>query len=123
MIEATDFRDWFYGTTIDALRLDKLNLGVFNPAGVTALLQTPNIQTTVIYLKATDKERLMRYLMREPTPDCAEICRRYFADEKDFADLDFDYYILENYDGGCIDLLGASHSLEGELARLWGTLN
>ena len=120
MLEATEFRDWFYGTSIDALVPNKINLGVFNPAGVTALLESPEVNVTVIYVEALDKERLIRYLNREDNPDCAEMCRRYFTDEKDFADLDFDYYTLVNLDGCCIDL--AHTALDTVLKRIWSQI-
>lgn len=119
MLEATEFRDWFYGTSIEALDPNKINLGVFNPAGITALLEAPNINLTVIYIDALDKERLMRYLDREDDPDCAEMCRRYFTDEKDFADLDFDYYTYVNLNGCCIDLMHAGPAIETVLGRAW----
>ena len=44
------------------------------------------IDLKVIYVDANDKQRLLRSLSRETNPDVAEICRRYFADEKDFCD-------------------------------------
>lgn len=119
MLEATEFRDWFYGTSIDALAPDKINLGVFNPAGVSALLESNEIAVTVICVTASDKERLMRYLNREENPDCAEMCRRYFTDEKDFTDLDFNYHVLNNADGGCLDLLHTGPALETVLGRAW----
>ena len=34
MLEATSFRDWFYGTPIDSLKEDKINVGVFNIQGI-----------------------------------------------------------------------------------------
>ena len=119
MLEATEFRDWFYGTSIEALDPNKINLGVFNPAGISALLESPEIEVTVIYVQAPDKIRLMRYLNRETNPDCAEMCRRYFTDENDFANLDFDYYVLENYDGGSLDLVHSGHSMNIVLERIW----
>ena len=104
MLEATEFRNWFYGTSIDSLVKDKINIGVFNPAGIEALLSNPELITEVIWVNAEDKTRLMRYLNRSENPDCAEMCRRYFADEKDFADIDFGYYAISNEDGETIDL-------------------
>ena len=123
MLEATEFREWFYGTSIDALVPDKINLGVFNPAGISALLESNEVIVTVVYVTASDKERLMRYLNREDNPDCAEMCRRYFTDEKDFSDLDFNYYILENHDESCIDLVYSNYSMDIVLERVWKQLN
>ena len=91
MLEATEFRGWFYGTSMESLDENKVNIGVFNPAGVSALLETPGIDVKVIYVDADDKTRLLRYLNRSENPDCAEMCRRQYADEQDFADLDFEY--------------------------------
>ena len=86
MLEADDFNDWFYGTEISALNENKVNVGVFTPNGVEALAQDGRIDLKVIYIDADDKQRLLRSLNRETNPDVAEICRRYFADEKDFCD-------------------------------------
>ena len=86
MLEADDFNNWFYGTEISALNKNKVNVGVFTPNGVEALAQDGRIDLKVIYIDANDKQRLSRSLSRETNPDVAEICRRYFADEKDFCD-------------------------------------
>ena len=99
ILEATEFRDWFYGTPIDALDPHKINIGVFNPAGVDALLEDSRLDVIVIEVVASDKTRLLRSLTREDDPDCAEICRRYFADEKDFAEFDFATFIINNDTG------------------------
>lgn len=96
MLEATMFNNWFYGTTYESLRSDCINIGVFNPAGVEALMLHKDIEVQVYYVRATDKVRLLRQLNREEDPDVQEIIRRYKADETDFADLDFDYIELEN---------------------------
>ena len=115
MLEATEYNDWFYGTNINALTPNKINIGVFSPAAVEALLQDPRLDVDVVRVVTANKTRLQRSLNREDTPDCTEICRRYLADEKDFADLDFDYWIMENYEGTrleCLDLFYCSNSLD-----------
>lgn len=121
MLEATEFREWFYGTSIDSLVEDKINIGVFNPAGVEALLQARNIDVTVIWVDTSNKTRLLRYLNRSQNPDCAEMCRRFFADEEDFSDIDFDYYWLINDDGDCTDLLDR-YDISLVLKRAWHQL-
>ena len=118
MFEATEFNGWFYGTEYNSLVADKINIGTFNPAGVSALLEAPNITTMVIYVDAPDKTRLLRYLQRSENPNCAEMCRRYFADEKDFDNLEFEYYVFSNPDGNCPDLL-ENHGIMIPISRMW----
>lgn len=89
MLEAVVFNEWGYGTPIDSLEPDKINIGVFNPAGIEALLEDPRLEVEIIYIQTTPKERLLRTLNREDFPDCHEICRRFLADERDFDDIDF----------------------------------
>lgn len=96
MLEATEFNNWFYGTPIEALNEEKVNIGVFNPAGIDALLSDPRIEVIPLYVIAPDKIRLLRSLNREENPDCAEICRRYFTDAKDFANIDWEYIPVYN---------------------------
>lgn len=90
MLEASVFRDWHYGTSKAALA-DGLNVGVFNPEGLDALLQSekfmPDIKVFCYYLDVPPKTRLLRQLMREENPDCDEIVRRYSADKIDFEDI------------------------------------
>jgi guanylate kinase len=103
MLEATSFNNWFYGTPIDALVKDKVNVGVFNIAGINCLLQDSRIVVKPIMIYADDKTRLLRSLTREDKPNCAEICRRFMTDEKDFDDFDFWHSCYFNEDGKEID--------------------
>lgn len=94
MLEATEFRDWFYGTALDALNPNAINIGVFNPAGLKALIEDTRLEVLCVGMRASDKTRLLRQLGRESNPDVSEICRRYFADEQDFGcwELDSEEY-------------------------------
>lgn len=97
MLEATCFRDWFYGTPIESLDINKVNIGVFNIAGIEALKQDPRVAVYPAFVDAPDKVRLLRSLNREENPDCAEICRRFATDEHDFANIDFKpHYVIPN---------------------------
>lgn len=100
MLEATDFRGWFYGTPLWALKPKNINIGVFNIAGVEALLQDSRLDVYPIYVRANDKTRLLRSLNREENPDCNEICRRFQTDKKDFSFIDFSYDIIDNNNPG-----------------------
>jgi guanylate kinase len=98
-IEATDFNNWFYGALVSSLNPDKINLGIFTPTGVEALLETASsydLDVLPIMINCADKTRIQRALDREEFPNVEEICRRFGADEADFAQIDFDYYSMNN---------------------------
>ena len=96
MLEATSFNGWFYGTSLDSLRSDVLNIGVFNPDGIRAIISNPEVEVQVFRVVASDKTRLLRQLNRENSPNVDEIVRRYKTDKEDFNDLDFDYTEISN---------------------------
>lgn len=107
MLEYTKFNNWLYGTALNSLSNEKINIGVFNPSGIVSLMNRPDIELYVIYITTTDKERLMRQLTREKNPDVREILRRYDADEDDFYLFEQNtinklenFIRIENYDGG-----------------------
>lgn len=84
MLETTSFNNWYYGTSIDSLSDDKINIGVFNPDGIMSLLKDDRIELEIYYITAKGKTRLIRQLNREENPDVDEIIRRYDADEIQF---------------------------------------
>lgn len=92
-VESATFNDWHYGTRLGDLRLDRINIGVFNPSGLRQLATHDNIILTIVYVKASDKTRLLRQLNREEEPNVKEIVRRFGADEADFMD-DKDFITL-----------------------------
>lgn len=103
MLEFSEFRDWFYGTPIDSLDKDKINIGVFNPTGIVNLLKDDRVQLYVVQVIASDKIRLLRSLHREENPNVDEIVRRYMTDKKDFEDFsafyETDFYISNEGQG------------------------
>ena len=109
MIEATNFNNWFYGTMLSTLSEDKINIGVFNPEAVEILQADKRLNVVVVYIEATNKERLLRQLNREDDPDCYEIVRRFKADEEDFNDTRINNicpaFGIENHDGASWDIL------------------
>ena len=119
MLEATVFNDWCYGTSLENLSKDKVNIGVFNPEGVGLLRDRDNIKLTLIYIEARDKDRLIRQLNREDNPDVHEIIRRYSTDEMDFAEEEIEYLepdcFITNNDGGSIDKIAAA------IANAWAS--
>ena len=91
MLEATEFRAWWYGTPLLSLDPDKVNIGVFNPAGMVAIKEDPRLDVIPVKVEVSDKVRLMRQLNREDNPDVAEIIRRYQTDEKDFREYEIEH--------------------------------
>lgn len=84
MLEVSKFRDWYYGTPIDALNPNLINVGIFNPTGIYSLFNDDRIDLYVVLVQASDKVRLIRSLRREANPDVNEIVRRYSTDKEDF---------------------------------------
>lgn len=95
-LESTEFNNWYYGTAKSSLQKDQVNIGVFNIEGIRNLRKQEDITVYPIYVGCDDKTRLLRQLSREVHPDCAEICRRFLTDKKDFDSIDFDYTYLDN---------------------------
>ena len=109
MLECTVFNDWFYGTSYDSLRSDCPNIGVFNPDGIRAMSEMPDVDVTIFKIACSDKVRLLRQLNREENPNVDEIIRRYKTDKEDFYDLEFKYTEVENNDEEDLGL--ASHAI------------
>lgn len=88
MLEASVFNERCYGTPFNSLSLEDINIGVFNPTGIESLQLHKNIiDLTVYYIRVSDKERIIRQLNREKSPNIEEIFRRYGTDKEDFYDL------------------------------------
>lgn len=96
MLETSNFNNWMYGTSYDALSMDKPNIGVFNPQGIRSLLQRQDIKLIVYRIHTSAKTRLLRQLNRENNPDVNEIIRRFITDTEDFNILEFKYFLLLN---------------------------
>ena len=92
-IECATFNNWHYGTRYSDLDPNADNVGVFNPSGVRQLAARDDIDLTIIYVRASDKTRVLRQLNREDEPDVKEIIRRFSTDEEDFKD-DKDFMTL-----------------------------
>ena len=103
MMEATSYRDWFYGTAYDSLSDDKINIGVFNLEGIKCIIEDNSLDVLPVYVQASDKTRLQRSLQREENPDCDEICRRFMADKKEFQFIEFEHYVLSNEEGDNVE--------------------
>lgn len=103
LLEYAEFNNWYYGTALDALDENKINIGVFNPEGIKNL-QRDDINLIVYRIVVPAKTRLLRQLNREENPDVDEIIRRFHTDNLDFCDLNFQYIEIENIDNEDIGL-------------------
>lgn len=100
-ITLNNFNNWFYGVAYQSLDKNKINIGVFNDKALVEILPKTqqynmNIEIIPLLIEADDKVRLLRCLNREEYPNCHEICRRFLADEQDYASLPFDYCLWNN---------------------------
>ena len=60
MFEATVFNNWCYGTGIESVKENAINVGVFNPEGAETLLHDKRVNLVIVYIHADDKIRLIR---------------------------------------------------------------
>lgn len=113
MLEWTEFNGWYYGIQLSSLVEDKINIGVFNIAGVKAFAANKDIDLKVYYIHASDKERLLRQLNREKKPNVKEIVRRFITDDADFMDInDIEYEMLINQEQ--TDLYACANAIIGQ---------
>jgi guanylate kinase len=83
---------WYYFTKAFDLNSNETYITITTPEALTKLAAYVGEKSTfVVYLTLSDRERLMRAVRRESkqkTPNFAEVCRRYLADERDFSDFE-----------------------------------
>ena len=63
MLETTCFRNWYYGTSIDALSEDKINIGVFKIQGIKNLLKDSDITLENLLLYKQELENSINDLI------------------------------------------------------------
>ncbi len=86
MLNAQEFRGWYYGLSIKSLKEDKINILPMNNIMVEQMLEEnrTNIDLKIIYIETNAKDRLIHILNREEDPDCQEIARRFLTDIDDY---------------------------------------
>lgn len=122
MLEYASYREWRYGTAIDALDPHKINIGVFNRKGINSLLEKKDIiDVYIVYVVAAPKQRLLRSLNRELNPDVDEIVRRYMADEEEWEDFHSSNYIVMNNGQGInpTQIASVTEHVVEDAERLW----
>ena len=53
MREHSEFNNWFYGSAIDTLKRDKINIGVYDIRRIQQIIKNENIECYPIYIKAS----------------------------------------------------------------------
>lgn len=86
MLNAQEFRGWYYGLNDEGLVRDKVNILPMSKTMVEQMTEenNPNIDLKIIYIDTLQKLRLLHILKREEAPDCKEICRRFLSDYEDY---------------------------------------
>lgn len=102
MLNAQEFRGWYYGLSKDALYDTYINVIPMNNEMITQMLEEKrkDYDLKLIYIHTNDKERLLHILNREEEPDCEEVCRRFLSDKDDYNYLlaqECEYGIKNNY--------------------------
>ena len=104
-MEVEQQRDWFYAThkqvSFQAESESGGYLGCYSMDSLDTLYDTvqydEDFEIIPIKIVVDEKKRLCRQLMREETPDCYEICRRFMSDLKDYGcEPEFPYFTVEN---------------------------
>lgn len=78
---------WTYFTLRFSLDADRLLITTLEGARALMDCYGPE-QVRIVYLHVDDRTRLLRYIDRESrqaSPDYAEVCRRFLADQEDFS--------------------------------------
>ena len=96
MVDWQTFNSWLYGTELKSFNKDKINVGVFSPKAIRTLLLRKDCNLFVVWVRTSDKERLLRQLNRENNPDVKEIVRRATTDYEDFDSINFKYFEIKN---------------------------
>ena len=111
----TCFNTWLYGVLEDDLETDKTNIGVFSIKDIYNMLdyasEKEDFKITIYLVETTDKERLMRQLAREYSPNIDEIIRRYEADKKDFQPHYMDFPVIRIENNTREDFVDAVHTI------------
>jgi guanylate kinase len=102
MLNAQEFRGWYYGLNDQGLDTEKINVLPMSNVMVAQMVEenNPKYNLKIVYISTPDKERLLRILNREKNPDCKEVCRRFLTDIDDYSnntELEENLYmVIEN---------------------------
>lgn len=86
MLNAQEFRGWYYGLNDQGLDAEKINVLPMSNVMVEQMTEenNPKYDLKIVYIWTSNKDRLLHILRREENPDCKEICRRFLTDIDDY---------------------------------------
>lgn len=102
MLNAQEFRGWYYGLHKEALYKEYINVLPMNNEMVQQMIEEnrQDYDLKIIYIHTQPKARLLHILNREEFPDCPEVCRRFLTDLDDYENnkelFNYCYKIIEN---------------------------
>ena len=102
MLNAQEFRGWYYGLSKGALYRAYINVLPMNNEMIQQMLEENrnDYDLKILFIDTDDKQRLMHILQRETNPDCHEVCRRFLSDEIDYGEVlkeQCEYSIINRY--------------------------
>lgn len=98
MYEATDFNGEMYGTGIDSLKEEVVNIGIFDPIGLELMSEVKDVDMIMFYIDADEEVRFRRLLDSDRDFSIEEIYKRHKLDESLFADIEMipEMMVLDN---------------------------
>lgn len=86
MLNAQEFRGWYYGLNDQGLDAEKINILPMSNVMVEQMTEENRNEydLKIAYIWTSNKERLLHILNREKSPDCKEVCRRFLTDIDDY---------------------------------------
>lgn len=114
------FNGWYYGTNINDLQEDKVNVIIGDNSRLLDLLTNKQVDTLIIFIETTGKERLLRCLTREEDPDVHEIVRRYTAEEDEYDTKEFQ--LINRYVRPALTIPNHDGQLEDAIKRTMAAL-
>lgn len=115
MIEAAEIGEEMYGTCINSLDDDKINVGIFDPQGLEILSNIKDIELLPFYINTDERIRVRRLLDREISID--DIYKRLKEDRQLFDGIrNFPHIIiLDNNEGDIISNVRIIKTISDEI--------
>lgn len=120
-LDTSVFNGWYYGTNINDLQEDKVNVIIADNSRLLDLLTDKQVDTLIVFIESSPKERLLRCLTREEDPDVSEIVRRYVAEEEDYDTKEFQ--LINRYVRPALTIPNHDGQLDSAIERTIAALN